>query len=280
MWWHDLNRPEQFGFLQNQVQPFHISTPDVHGNAGTVAQGWRPDAYRCLSSGAPDKTHVLAFDYRGFGHSTGTPDERGLITDGVAAVQWAIDVAEIPPERIALVGQSLGTAVATAVAEHFVRESRTEFAGIVLIAAFSDMPTLLLTYSIKGLIPILSPMRPYPKLQQFFSQFLRDTWDTSTRIINLVRKSQKVNLHFIHSQNDFEVLWKHSESLFYAAANATSPSGLTTKQVDAVKFRQDLDEGGSLESWIADGKKKISKRIVRYGGKSRYHLHPKDLLRS
>ncbi len=231
-----------------------------------MAQGWRTDAYRSLASGAPDKVHVLAVDYRGFGLSTGTPDEQGLITDGIATVQWAIDVAKIPPQRIVLVGQSLGTAVAAAVAEHFVRVSSIEFAGVVLIAAFSDMPTLLLTYSIKGLIPILSPLRPYPRLQRFFSGFLRDTWDTSSRIANLVRKSHKVNLHLIHSKDDFEISWKHSESLFHTAANATSMSGLSNKQIDAVKFRRDLHDGGLLESWNADGLKRIGKQIIRYGG--------------
>ncbi|KAL8996916.1 MAG: hypothetical protein Q9169_003675 [Polycauliona sp. 2 TL-2023] len=198
MWWQGLDKPEQF----------------VHGNAGTVAQGWRTDTYRSLSSAAPDRIHVLAVDYRGFGLSTGTPDEQGLITDGIATVQWAMDVAKIPPERIALVGQSLGTAVAAAVAEHFVRMSGLEFPGVVLIAAFSDMPTLLLTYSIK---------------------------------------------------DDFEILWKHSEALFYAAANATSASGLSIKQMEAARFRQDLHEGGSIESWNADGMKRITKQIVRYG---------------
>ncbi|KAI4272322.1 MAG: hypothetical protein L6R38_006647 [Xanthoria sp. 2 TBL-2021] len=327
LWWHDLDKPEQFGFLKNQVQPLHITTPDgevlyawhivpiakyianeeylikeqtisaaqfqdsvgfdllskdpnsrlvinFHGNAGTVAQGWRTDAYRSLSSGAPDKIHVLAIDYRGFGLSTGTPDEQGLITDGIATVKWAIDVAKIPPERIVLVGQSLGTAVAAAVAEHFVRVSKVEFAGVVLIAAFSDLPTLMLTYSIKGLIPILSPLRPYPRLQRFFSGFLRDTWNTSSRITNLVRKSQKVNLHLIHSKDDFDISWKHSESLFYAAANATSTSGLSIKQIEAVKLRQDLHEGGSLESWNSDGMKKIAKQIVRYGGHNRITTYP------
>ncbi|KAL8669468.1 MAG: hypothetical protein Q9168_005941 [Polycauliona sp. 1 TL-2023] len=318
MWWQGLDKPEQFGFLKNQVQPLHITTPDgevlfawhvlpiakyidneehlvkeqnisatqftdskgfdllskdphsrlvvnFHGNAGTVAQGWRTDTYRSLSSGAPDKIHVLAVDYRGFGLSTGTPDEQGLITDGIATVQWAMNVAKIPPERIVLVGQSLGTAVAAAVAEHFARVSRVEFAGVVLIAAFSDMPTLLLTYSIKGLIPILSPLRPYPKLQKFFSGFLRDKWNTSARITSLVQKSEKVNLHLIHSKDDFEILWKHSEALFYAAANATSAAGLSIKQMEAVKLRQDLDEGGSVETWNVDGQKKIAKQIVRYG---------------
>ncbi|KAL8727507.1 MAG: hypothetical protein Q9181_005693 [Wetmoreana brouardii] len=244
---------------------------NFHGNAGTVAQGWRTDTYRALSLGAPDKIHILAIDYRGFGYSTGSPDEQGLIADGIASVQWAMNVAQIPPHRIALVGQSLGTAVAVAVAEHFARVSQIQFAGIVLVAAFSDMPTLLLTYSIKGFLPILSPLRPYPSLQRFFSRFLQDKWHTSARIASLVRTSQNVNLHLIHSKDDFEISWKHSETLFNAAANATSRSGMSMKQIDGVKFSQNLHDGGCIESWNAGGTKRISKHIVRYG-EGRKHI--------
>ncbi|KAL8932958.1 MAG: hypothetical protein Q9216_006592, partial [Gyalolechia sp. 2 TL-2023] len=236
-----------------------------HGNAGTVTQGWRPDTYRALSSGGADKIHVLAIDYRGFGHSTGSPNEEGLILDGISAVRWAMDTAKIPPDRIALVGASLGTAVATAVAEHFAIASHVNFAGVVLVAPFSDIPALLLTYSIGGFIPILSPLKPYPKLQKLFLRFVRDTWDTSSRLANLVRRSEMVKLYLIHSKNDFEIFWKHTEALFYTSTNATSPSGLSRKQIDGVKFHQDLQEGGLLESWNAGGTKKISKQIVRYG---------------
>lgn len=186
-----------------------------------------------------------------------------------------MDIAHIPPERIVLVGQSLGTAVAAAVAEHLVRVSQIQLAGLVLVAPFSDLPALLLTYSIGGLIPILSPLRPYPAVQKLFLRLLKETWQTSFRIANLVRQSHTVNLHLIHSKNDFEIPWKHSESLFHTAANATSPSGMSLKQIDGVKFRQDLGEGGLIESWNAGGTKRISKQVVRYGGKGRFREYTK-----
>lgn len=179
-----------------------------------------------------------------------------------------MDTAKLPPHRITLVGASLGTAVAAAVAEHFAVTSQIEFAGIVLVAPFSDIPTLLLTYSIGGFVPILSPLKPYPKLQKLFLRYVRDTWNTLSRLANLVRRSQRVNLYFIHSKNDFEIFWKNTEALFYATVNATSPSGLSHKQIDGVKFHEDQQEGGSVDSWNSGGTKKISKQIVRYGGKS------------
>ena len=242
----------------------------VHGNAGTVAQGWRTDTYRALSSSAPDKIHVLTIDYRGYGLSTGSPNEKGLITDGVTAVQWALDIAHIPPERIVLLGQSLGTAVATAVAEHFFVAEHIEFKGLILIAAFSDIPTLMSTYAIGGIIPILSPLRPYPFLRNFFARRIQETWFTANRLSTLVRRSTSVNLYLIHSKNDFDIPWTHSDMLFYAAANATSEHGLTSKQIDAAKTHRDLGDSGHINTWTMVGKdhgrKLIRQEIVHHGG--------------
>ena len=61
-----------------------------------------------------DGTGLLALCYRGYGGSTGTPTEDGLIRDAVAAYDFAR--ARYPAERIVLFGESLGTAVAVALA--------------------------------------------------------------------------------------------------------------------------------------------------------------------
>lgn len=254
----------------------------VHGNAGTITQGWRADNYRALSSGAADKIHVLTADYRGFGHSTGSPTEEGLITDGVALLKWALDVAHIPPDRIVLLGHSLGTAVATAVAERLLLERKIEFAGIVLVAGFSDIPTLLLSYSIGGIFPVLSPLKPYPMLQSFFAKRIQETWQTSRRLANLVRKSQNIDITLIHSKNDLDIPWKHCDVLFSSAANATSEQGMTLKQIDLTKTHQDFGDVGWINTWAAAGKgdgdiKRIRQEIVAYGGKwpdhRRLHMH-------
>ncbi|KAL9103476.1 MAG: hypothetical protein Q9163_001472 [Psora crenata] len=256
-WWQDPNKPEQFGFL-------------IHGNAGTVSQGWRPDVYRALASGDPVKTHILTVDYRGYGHSTGRPTERGLITDGITLARYAMEVARIPPERILIQGQSLGTAVSVAVAEHFAIERGIDFKAIVLIAAFSDIPTLMSTYAIGGIIPILSPLRPYPLLQRFFAGRIQETWLTAQRLANTVRSSQRFNLYLIHARNDFEIPWSHSDTLFYAAINATSQPGMAIKHNDVAKFNEEFGDAGWANSWTTgqdDGRKKmVRQEIVPSGG--------------
>lgn len=215
---------------------------------------------------------MLTVDYRGFGYSSGSPTEEGVITDGLTLLTWALDVAHIPPERIVLLGQSLGTAVTTAVAERILFERQIEFAGVILVAGFSDIPTLMLSYSIGGIIPVLSPLKPYPVLQTFFANRIQETWQTGHRLANLVRYSKNIDLTLIHSRNDFDIPWKHCDALFYLAANATSEQGMTLKQMDQAKTHIDLGKAGWINTWTAAGRdnigtRRIRQEIVSYGGK-------------
>jgi abhydrolase domain-containing protein 12 len=242
---------------------------EVHGNAGTIAQGWRTDTYRALSAGAAHRIFILTADYRGFGNSTGNPTENGLIADGIALVDWALNVAHIPPHRIVIVGQSLGTAVATAVADHYISDIETrrkEFAGILLVAAFSDIPTLMGTYAIGYLIPILSPLRLIPRLQSCFARRIRDSWNTVSRLENIVRQSERLNLVLIHAKNDWDIPWKHSNTLFNAAVTATGQSGSSSHLVENLDLGR---QGYSKTVTLRVGEprsKRIQQIILNDGG--------------
>ncbi|KAI9682047.1 MAG: hypothetical protein M1817_000101 [Caeruleum heppii] len=257
-------------FTQTQAFRLLAKDPEARLNAGTVAQGWRTDTYRALSSGATEKIHVLAFDYRGFGYSSGSPTEEGIIADAIAVIDWVLEVAQIPPERIVLLGQSLGTAVTVAAADHYaVRTHQPAFAGIVLVAGFSDIPSLLLTYSIGGVLPILSPLRPYPRLQRVFAGFIRDTWHTANRLHSLIRNSKAIRLYLIHAKDDFNIPWRHTETLFHVAANATSSESLNVKQIDATKKTRELGGAGYITTWDVGGERIIRQHIVYHGGHNR-----------
>ena len=97
-----------------------------HGNGGSL--GRRGYALRELTR---DGMGVLAIDYRGFGGSTGTPSEAGLHLDADAAYAKALELG-FAPEEILLVGESLGSGVAVALA------SRREIGGLVLDAPYSS----------------------------------------------------------------------------------------------------------------------------------------------
>ena len=61
---------------------------------------------------------VLAFDYRGYGKTPGTPSEQGTYRDGRAARRFITDAAGLgfDPDRVALYGYSLGAAVCSQLA--------------------------------------------------------------------------------------------------------------------------------------------------------------------
>jgi uncharacterized protein len=84
-----------------------------HGNASNIAN--RAPAYEFLHE---TPANVLALEYRGYGHSEGTPSEKGLYLDAQAAYQYLVNTKRLEPKSIISFGQSLGTAVAADLAAH------------------------------------------------------------------------------------------------------------------------------------------------------------------
>src|SRR5260370_27773179 len=96
-----------------------------HGNGGALS--WRADRFRALIA---DGTGLVALSYRGYGGSSGSPSEAGLIRDGEAVYEFA--AARYQTTRLALWGESLGTGVAVALA------AAHPVAAIILDAPFTS----------------------------------------------------------------------------------------------------------------------------------------------
>jgi pimeloyl-ACP methyl ester carboxylesterase len=159
-----------------------------HGNSATLAQERRTIEYRSYSAGASDKIFVLAFDYRGFGISTGEPSEIGLLNDAEAVIDWALKTCRVPPERIVLLGHSLGTAVVSGIAHRYATNLGIEFAGLILCAAFTNAGSAFSSYSIGGLVPVLAPVKVFPAFQAWFARRMVDTWRSDDRLAAMARK--------------------------------------------------------------------------------------------
>jgi fermentation-respiration switch protein FrsA (DUF1100 family) len=115
-----------------------------HGNGGALA--WRAERFAHIIA---DGTGLVALSYRGYGGSTGSPSEAGLLRDAQAVYQFATE--RYPPERLVLYGESLGTGVAVALAaEHKVGKVILEapFTSAVDIgaAAYPFLPVRLLMH--------------------------------------------------------------------------------------------------------------------------------------
>ena len=179
-------------------------------------------------------------------------------------------VALVSPERIVIVGHSLGAAVTTAVAKHFAKQG-IEFAGIVMIAGFMSLPTLFTTYKMGGLIAPLVPLSRYPKILNWLSNQITDTWESASRLASFVRISNRVRLFLIHAINDPTIPWTHAEGLFAAAANATTDGSMSLERLNSMKKRNTiaLGDGAFISTWNDGGNKIIREEVVAYGGEYR-----------
>lgn len=243
----------------------------MHGAGGTVGSGYRVPNYRALSAGHPSKIHVLTFDYRGFGRSSGTPSERGMLLDALAVVDWATQVARVPPNQIVIFGQSMGTAVSLGLMEHFALQSPpVVFAGTVLVASFVDVPTLVATYRVAGSIPILSPLTRFPRLFKYLGTFIRDKWLSKDRVANYVRANElngeKYQLTLIHAEDDYDIPFDHTPALFKHAVNATVSGGITDNEYGEWKntTKEDLGATGSVIEWRTENGL-IREELMKFG---------------
>src|ERR1700704_6625340 len=126
--------------------PDRLASAAARGKAGRALspRQRRVDRFRALTA---DGTGLVALSYRGYGGSSGSPTEAGLIKDAEAA--YAFTVARYAPARIVVWGESLGTGVAVALAAekpvgHVVLQSPFSSAADVGAERYWFVPVRLL----------------------------------------------------------------------------------------------------------------------------------------
>lgn len=99
-----------------------------HGNAGNISD--RLDRVLRLRELGAD---FLLYDYRGYGRSTGSPDEEGTYRDGRAAYDYLVRTRGVDPGHLVLMGESLGCAISIQLA------IERKAAGLVIEAPFASI---------------------------------------------------------------------------------------------------------------------------------------------
>jgi len=153
-----------------------------HGNAGNISH--RIENVNFL---VKKGISVFLFSYRGYGKSSGSPSEKGIYIDGIAAYDYLTDVEKIPPERIAVFGRSLGGSVATEIA--LQRKVRC----MIIESTFT---------SIKDMAKTIFPFF-------VFSPFLPHHYNTICKIANV-----NIPKLIIHGDNDEIVPFSMGKKLF------------------------------------------------------------------
>lgn len=172
---------------QQQIAAYYLPPPDgsapvvlfSHGNAEDIGH-LRPfiQAYHLHGFG------MLAYDYRGYGLSEGTPSEQNTYADIEAAWRYLTEQEKIAPSRIIIHGRSVGSGPSVWLAE------RHTPAGLILESPFVS------AYRVMTRIPLI----PFDKYN------------------NLARiKKVDCPVLVIHGRNDRVVPFWHGQTLYNAA---------------------------------------------------------------
>lgn len=124
------------------------------------------------------KFNVFILSYRGYGKSTGTPNEEGLMLDAEATMKYVFEELDINREKVFIFGRSLGGAVAIYAAGlgHSVK-------GLILENTFTNISDMVSAVM--------------PKVAWIKSLILRIDWPSAERI-----KTIKCPILFIAGTKD------------------------------------------------------------------------------
>lgn len=182
----EVPRPSQFGIKDfeelviptedgEKLSAFYIRGPRrgryskctmimFHGNAGNI--GHRLPIARMLINYVG--CNVFMVEYRGYGLSTGEPDEKGLMIDAQTALDYLRERAETRSHKLIVYGQSLGGAVSIRLVQR--NQQAGDIVGLVLENTFLSM---------RSLIPSVIPPAKY------LTMLCHQVWPSESMIPNI-----------------------------------------------------------------------------------------------
>ncbi len=189
----------------------------LHGNGGNLSYwgkavtSWRKQL----------GTSILIVDYPGYGHSQGRPSETGCYAAADAAYDWLMQKEGIKPERLLIVGESLGGGVATDLAH------RRPYGALVLLCSFTSVPDMA-----QALYP-----------------WVPGRWLVRTQFDNLAKIGQcRRPLFIAHGMADNLIPFSQGERLFAAAAE---PKCFLPLRGQGHMLQLDADFFGTLRRFLA-----------------------------
>lgn len=147
--------------------------------------------------------NLFTFDYRGYGVSTGKPSIKGVMEDGVEALDGFMQIKDLDKSNIIIWGQSLGGAVASYTAANSPHADKVKL--LVMDSTFTSWRDIAKDYAAS--IFITWPFQ-YPISWSFPD-------DTSSK--NYLPVSKIKNTLIIHSKADTLIKYSHGEKLYEVA---------------------------------------------------------------
>ncbi len=156
-----------------------------HGNAGNISH--RLDWLEIFHDMG---LAVFLFDYRGYGQSSGTPDEKGTYLDAQAVWDYLTNTKRHSPKSVVIFGESLGGPIAANLAKDVLP------GALVLASTFTSVPDLASNFY--WFLPV-----------RLLARFHYPTAEYMARV--------HVPTLVIHSRTDEIVPFSHAEAIFRRA---------------------------------------------------------------
>lgn len=206
-----------------------------HGNAETRAFPKRRQQYENvrqlflgLKGDLPVTVYVL--EYRGFGDSSASPSQEGLLEDAKIAFRYVKDIQEA--KHVYLWGQSMGSGVAALLARRlsanrnaYDKPSVHSFDQLILEAPFRSIAHAALNHWVGY------PLRLVPSfVREYILRRIEDKFQTEIHLKEML-KEIKVPIIFLHGRQDWVI--SHQQS---ATMVANLREAFPTRTIDFFSF--------------------------------------------
>jgi alpha-beta hydrolase superfamily lysophospholipase len=170
---------------------------------------------------------ILAYDFRGYGTSTGTPTERGAYEDERAAWDFMVNTLHIPPSRIIIHGTSVGCGPAVKLAAD-LSESQDINARVGNASSRDSLQGSGLKLNDSSGLPAALILRsPFRSAFTVLTHVQILPWDkfNNARLIRRVRMPVLV----IHGMADNVIPFSHGQTVFHNAPPVGDADGPLTR---------------------------------------------------
>ncbi|KAJ1342260.1 hypothetical protein BSLG_003183 [Batrachochytrium salamandrivorans] len=194
----------------------------LHANAGNM--GHRLPIARLLMERL--NCNVFMLSYRGYGHSQGTPNEKGIKIDAQAALDYIRSHDKLKNTKVILYGQSIGGAVAI----NLAAQNNDKISALIIENTF---------LSLRKLIPhVMKFLRP-------FTFLCHQIWDSESAIGKVV----DVPVLFLSGKRDELIPQQHMIQLH---ARIIRERTKANGRVDNMEF-EEFKDGGHNDTCIQEG---------------------------
>jgi len=210
--WEDLYIDSGDGYVHAKLyhdNPHSDFVLFCHGNSGTIDdRGYIVELTQIMN------LNLLIFDYRGFGRSKGSMNEKTVLEDVTAVYKHLINY-DVPPKKLTVWGESLGGSPAVYISKNFTCKKlvlMSAFASLRDVAIYADIPD----YLRGGLTALLLHSK---------KNLPNKTWISDVKVpVMIIHSVEDQMVHIKNAKMLYEAIQHNKKSIIYIKGNHGAPN--------------------------------------------------------